>query len=74
MAGVQIRSSLITTLGMGPAEGVRKRLLLILSKKSSMLSQAIVIGVKKVLEGLLAKQASLHCLFELYLKSTATVK
>jgi len=39
-----------------------------------MLLLAIVIDVKKVLEGLLAKQASLYYLFKLYLKSIATVK
>jgi hypothetical protein len=64
MAGVQIRSFLITTLRISLAEGVRKRLLLILSKKSLTPSRAIVTGVKKVLEGLLAKQASLYCLFK----------
>ena len=74
MAGMQIRSSLMTTLRISPAEGVRKRLLLILSKKLLTPLRAIVTDVKKVLEGLLAKQASLHHLSELYLKSTATVK
>jgi len=74
MAGVQIRSSLITTLRISPAQGVRKRLLLILSKGLLTPSRTIVTDVKKVLEGLLAKQASLHHLFEPYLKSTATVR
>jgi hypothetical protein len=74
MAGIQIGSSLITTLRISPAKGVRKRLLLILSKKLLTPSYAIVMDVKKVLEGLLAKQAYLYCLFKLYLKSTATVK
>jgi hypothetical protein len=55
MAGVQIGPSLITTLRISPAKGVRKRLLLILSKKSSTPLYVIVTGVKKVLEGLLAK-------------------
>ena len=55
MAGVQIRSSLITTLRISPAEGVRKRLLLILSKKLLTPLYTIVTDVKKVLEGLLAK-------------------
>ena len=74
MAGMQIGSSLMTTLRISLAEGVRKRLLLILSKKLLTPLRAIVTDVKKALEGLLAKQAYLHCLFELYLKSTATVK
>jgi hypothetical protein len=64
----------MTTLRISPAEGVRKRLLLILSKKLSTPSQAIITGVKKALEGLLVKQASLHHLFKKYLKSTASVK
>ena len=64
MAGVQIGSSLMTTLRISLAEGVRKRLLLILSKKSSTPLYAIVTGVKKVLEGLLAKQVSLYRLFK----------
>ena len=74
MAGMQIRSSLITTLRISLAEGVRKRLLLILSKKLLTPLRAIVTDVKKVLEGLLAKQAYLYYLFELYLKSIATIK
>ena len=55
MAGMQIGSSLITTLRISPAEGVRKRLLLILSKKLSTLLRVIITDVKKVLEGLLVK-------------------
>ena len=47
MAGVQIRSSLITTLRISPTQGVRKRLLLILSKKSLTPLYIIVTGVKK---------------------------
>ena len=74
MAGIQIRSSVITTLRISPAKGVRKRLLLILSKKLLTPLRAIIIDVKKVLEGLLAKQAYLYYLFKLYLKSTATIK
>ena len=74
MAGMQIGSSLMTTLRISPAEGVRKRLLLILSKKLLTPLCAIVMDVKKVLEGLLAKQAYLYRLFKLYLKSIATVK
>jgi len=74
MAGVQIGSSLITTLGISPTQGVRKRLLLILSKKLLTLLYTIVIGVKKALKGLLAKQASLYYPFKLYLKSIVTVK
>ena len=74
MAGMQIGSSLITTLRISPAEGVRKRLLLILSKKLLTPLRAIVTDVKKVLEGLLAKQAYLYRLFKLYLKSIVTIK
>ena len=74
MAGMQIGSSLMTTLRISLAEGVRKRLLLILSKKLLTPLRAIVTDVKKVLERLLAKQAYLYYLFELYLKSTATIK
>ena len=55
MAGVKIGSFLITTLRISPAQGVRKRLLLILSKRLLILSRVIVTGVKKALEGLLAK-------------------
>ena len=39
-----------------------------------MLLYVIVIGVKKVLEGLLAKQASLYYLFKLYLKNMVIVR
>ena len=74
MAGMQIGSSLMTTLRISPAEGVRKRLLLILSKKLLTPLRAIVTNIKKVLEGLLAKQAYLYYLFKLYLKSIATIK
>ena len=74
MASMQIRSSLITTLRISLAKGVRKRLLLILSKKLLTLLYTIVTDVKKVLEGLLAKQAYLYRLFKLYLKSIATIK
>ena len=55
MAGMQIGSSLITTLRISPAEGVRKRLLLILSKKSLTPLYAIIIGVKKAVKKLLIK-------------------
>jgi hypothetical protein len=55
MAGVQIGSSLMTTLKISPAGGVRKRLPLILSRESLTPLHAIVMGVKKALEGSLAK-------------------
>ena len=55
MVGVQIGSSLITTLRISPAKGILKRLLLILSKKSLTPLHAIVMGVKKVAKKLLAK-------------------
>ena len=52
---MQIRSSLITTLRISPAQGVRRGLLLIPSKKLLTPLRVIVTGVKKGLEGLLAK-------------------
>jgi len=55
MAGMQIGSSLIIILRIGPAKGIRKRLPLILNKKLLTLLYAIIIGVNKALEGLLIK-------------------
>jgi len=55
MVGVQIGSSLMTTLKISPAKGILKRLPLILSRESLTLLHAIITGVKKAAKKSLAK-------------------
>jgi len=55
MVGMQIGSSLITTLRISPAKGVLKRLPLILSRELLTLLYIIVTDVKKAVKKLVAK-------------------
>ena len=55
MVGVQIKSSLITTLRISPAKGIPKRLPLILSRELLTPLYAIATGMKKAAKKLPAK-------------------